>query len=82
VSNKLDLFGTALWDYKKIGYKQDNNLESQTEEDLIHLCYFFRFLDKIRKLEQKVLKLSKGKFLDVGCGSGIHSLYIKNKMKL
>ena len=67
---------------KKIGYEQDNNLESLTEEDPIHLSYFFRFFDKILKLEQKALKLSKGKVLDVGCGAGSHSLYLKNKIKL
>ncbi len=67
---------------KKIGYERYNNLESLTEEDPIHLSYFFRFFDKIPKLEQKALKLSKGKFLDVGFGAGSHSFYLNNKMKL
>jgi predicted TPR repeat methyltransferase len=31
------------------------------------------------KLEQKALQLAKGKVLDVGCGSGLHSLYLQNQ---
>ncbi len=31
------------------------------------------------KLEQKALQLAKGKVLDVGCGSGSHSLYLQSK---
>ena len=30
------------------------------------------------QLEQKALHLSKGKILDVGCGSGSHSLHLQN----
>ena len=67
---------------KKIGYEQYNNLESLTEEDPIHLSYFFRFFDKIPKLEQKALMLSKRKVLKEGCGAGSQSLYLENKMKL
>ena len=31
------------------------------------------------KLEQKALQLAKGNVLDVGCGSGSHSLYLQEK---
>ena len=31
------------------------------------------------ELEQKALQLAKGKVLDVGCGSGSHSLYLQNQ---
>jgi|TARA_S200000501_G_scaffold146611_1_gene138414 SAM-dependent methyltransferase len=83
VSNKLDLFGKALWDYyKKKGANKIITWTSLTEEDPILLSYFFRSFDEMPKLEQKALKLSKGKVLDVGCGAGSHSLYLQNKMKL
>ena len=83
MSNKLDLFGKALWDYyKKKGANKIITWTSLTEEDPILLSYFFRSFDEMPKLEQKALKLSKGKVLDVGCGAGSHSLYLQNKMKL
>ena len=83
MSNKLDLFGKALWDYyKKKGSNKIITWTSLTEEDPILLSYFFRSFDEMPKLEQKALKLSKGKVLDVGCGAGSHSLYLKNKIKL
>ncbi len=83
MSNKLDLFGKALWDYyKKKGANEIITWTSLTEEDPILLSYFFRSFDEMPKLEQKALKLSKGKVLDVGCGAGSHSLYLQNKMKL
>ena len=61
---------------------RDRTWTSLTEEDPILLSYFFRSFDEMPKLEQKALKLSKGKVLDVGCGAGSHSLYLQNKMKL
>lgn len=30
-------------------------------------------------IEKKALELARGKILDVGCGSGSHSLYLQNK---
>ena len=83
MSNKLDLFGKALWDYyKKKGANKIITWTSLTEKDPILLSYFFRSFDEMPELEQKALKLSKGKVLDVGCGAGSHSLYLKNKIKL
>ena len=55
---------------------------SFNEEDPINVSYFFRSFDEMPKLEQKVLLISKGKVLDVGCGARSYSLYLQNKMKL
>lgn len=73
-----DIFGKALLDYKNGNYTEDiitsTNISS---EDVLPLPYLFRDFKDMPKLEQKALKLVKGKVLDVGCGSGIHSLYLQ-----
>ena len=34
------------------------------------------------KLEQHALELTKGRTLDIGCGSGCHSLYLQNEKEI
>lgn len=55
---------------------------SLTEEDPVPLSYFFRAYKKMPTIEQKALQLSHGKVLDIGCGSGSHSLYLQNEKNL
>src|SRR5690606_16595995 len=50
-----------------------------SEDDEMPLDYLFRDYKDMSKLEQKSLQLAKGRILDVGCGAGIHSLYLQNK---
>lgn len=75
-----DIFGKALLDYYNGNYTE--NIITSTnisEEDEMPLDYLFRDYKDMSKLEQKALQLSKGRVLDVGCGAGIHSLYLQNK---
>lgn len=75
-----DLFGKALLDYCNNNYTEDLiTSTSISGEDELPLPYLFRNYKDMPKLEQKALQLSKGKVLDVGCGSGIHSLYLQKK---
>ena len=76
-----DLYGTALLDFQNDGFTQDIKTYSTLGgEDIYPLDYLFRDFTKMPNLEQKALKLAKGKILDVGCGAGSHSLYLqKNK---
>jgi SAM-dependent methyltransferase len=75
-----DLFGKALLDYQNGDYTEDLiTSTSISDEDVLPLPYLFRGFEDMPKLEQKALQLSKGKVLDVGCGSGSHSLYLQNK---
>lgn len=75
-----DLFGNALLDYQNGNYTEDLiTSTSISEDDTLPLSYLFRSYNEMPKLEQKALQLAKGSVLDVGCGSGIHSLYLQNK---
>lgn len=73
-----DLFGNALLDYQNGIYTEDIiTSTSISDEDELPLPYLFRGFNEMPKLEQKALKLCKGSVLDVGCGSGSHSLYLQ-----
>lgn len=74
-----DLFGKALLDFQNGNYTEDLiTSTSISDEDVLPLPYLFRDYNDMPKLEQKALQLAKGKILDVGCGSGSHSLYLQN----
>jgi len=75
-----DLFGKALIDYQNGNYTEDIiTSTSISEEDVLPLHYLFRSYPEMLKLEQKALDLAQGTILDVGCGAGSHSLYLKDK---
>jgi SAM-dependent methyltransferase len=77
---KKDLFGKALLDYHNRNYTEDIITSTNiSDDDVLPLSYLFRNYKDMPKLEQKALQLAKGKVLDVGCGSGIHSLYLQEK---
>ena len=52
------------------------------DDDEIQLPYLFRTYSEMPDLEQKALQLCNGSVLDVGCGAGIHSLYLQNERNL
>ena len=75
-----DLFGKALRDYHNGNYTEDLITSTNISgEDELPLPYLFRSHSKMPKLEQKALQLAKGNVLDVGCGSGNHSLHLQSK---
>jgi len=75
-----DIFGKALLDYQNGNYTEDIiTSTSISENDVLPLPYLFRNYNEMPKLEQKALQLARGSVLDVGCGSGSHSLYLQNK---
>ena len=75
-----DVFGTAILDYQLGNYSEDLvTSTSISEADSLPLTYLFRNHSEMPSLEQTALKLSKGTILDIGCGAGSHSLYLKSK---
>ena len=75
-----DIFGKALLDYQNGNYTEDIITSTNiSDNDTLPLPYLFRNYSEMPKLEQKALELCKGKILDVGCGSGNHSLYLQDK---
>ena len=75
-----DLFGKALMDYFTNNYSEDLITWTDiSDEDTLPIPYLFRSFADMPKIEQMALKMASGKVLDVGCGSGSHSLWLQNK---
>lgn len=75
-----DLIGAALLDYSNKEYSSDIIIKSSiTEDDVIALPYLFRTENQLPVIEKEALKLCVGHVLDVGAGSGCHSLILQKK---
>ena len=73
-----DVVGKALLDYQNKNYNSDIIIKSSiAEDDVISIPYLFRTKKELPVLEQKALALCKGKVLDVGAGSGCHSIILQ-----
>ena len=80
MNSKMDPMGRAIADYFKI--KEASKLKvfsPMFEEDEIPLSTLFRSYDSMPKIERKALDMAKGRVLDVGAGSGCHSLVLQEK---
>lgn len=75
-----DLMGKAILDYQIGNDPEDLVTETSiSEADEMSVAYLFRDFKNMPKIEQKALRLAKGKILDVGCGAGSHALYLQDK---
>ena len=73
-----DPMGAAIADYLKNGKAGKLRVfSSMFEEDEIPVSQLFRTFRQMPPLEQTALRLSRGKILDVGAGSGCHSLALQ-----
>ncbi len=80
--NTKDLFGKALYDYWFDNAPEDMLTWTHlTESEVLPIEYLFRSFDEMPEAEQKALSLASGKILDVGAGSGIHSVWLQEKGK-
>lgn len=75
-----DPMGQAIHDYFE--KKSSNRLRVDstiTEDEEIEVSYLFREFNEMPMVEQEALQLCEGKVLDVGAGSGSHSLYLQQE---
>ena len=80
ISPANDPIGQALIDYLNTNEEGRINVETNlTEDEHIPTSYFFRGYEEMPKSEQVAIELSKGKILDLGAGSGVHSLELQKK---
>ncbi len=72
--------GRAIADYWKTRKASKLRVFSPMfEEDEIPLTTLFRSYNSMAEIERKALDMAKGKVLDVGAGSGCHSLVLKER---
>ena len=77
---KNDPMGRAIADYWKNGKAGRLRVFSPMfEEDEIPVSTLFRSYEEMPEIEQKALGMVKGKTLDVGAGSGCHSLVLQQR---
>jgi SAM-dependent methyltransferase len=75
-----DLFGKAILDFQTNTSPEDLITETSiSEADEMSVAYLFRNFDEMPVIEQKAIKLTYGKVLDIGCGAGSHALFLQEK---
>lgn len=75
-----DPFGRAVKDYWENKTVHELIVHSDIcDDDEIPVDWLFRSYEEMPELEQKALKNTSGKVLDVGACSGVHALWLQNK---
>lgn len=75
-----DPIGAAILDFAATKKPTDIIVMSDIcEDDIIPIEVLFRKFDEMPELEQIAIDATKGRVLDVGAGTGIHSLELKDR---
>ena len=70
-----DPMGAAIYDFHKNGRAGVLKMySSEFDDDEIPVCDLFRSFEQMPELEKLALEMAEGEILDVGAGSGCHSL--------
>lgn len=77
IEKERDPLGQAMYNY----YHHNDNTPVKVKTNIsdgedLPVSYLFRKYPEMPFLEKEALRLVKGKVLDVGAGSGVHSLYL------
>lgn len=78
-----DPMGAAIFDYHKNGPACGKLIvhSSMLDDDEIPVDALFRSFEQMPALEQTALRMAQGKIMDVGAGSGCHSLALQSMGK-
>ena len=79
IKKEQDPMGQAMYHY--FHYNDTTSIKVNTnitEGEELPVPYLFRDYSEMPFLEKEALRLVKGKVLDVGAGSGTHSIYLQN----
>lgn len=80
LSPDRDPMGAAIADYLAHGKASKLRVfSSQFDEDEIPVAQLFRAYEQMPEIERVALKRSNGRILDVGAGSGCHSLALQEQ---
>lgn len=78
LSTTRDPMGRAIKDYFETGQAKKLVIHSTMfDDDEMPVPHLFRTEKQMNEMEQRALALAKGKILDVGSGSGCHSLALQ-----
>jgi SAM-dependent methyltransferase len=69
----------AMWAYHRGDHDAVIVVYDDFERDEIPVSYFFRSPEQFPSLESRALDLCRGRVLDVGAGSGCHSLALQDR---
>lgn len=75
-----DPFEQACWDYH-LGDKETTIkiISNKADDEIVPIKYFFRELSEMPQIEKLALDLCAGEILDVGAGTGCHSIELTKK---
>ena len=77
-----DPMGRAIYDYSN---KAHNNIikvySPEFFDDYIETSYLFRTYKDFPEVEKLAMENAQGNILDIGCGAGSHSVYLKSQGK-
>lgn len=77
-----DPMGAAIYDYYKNGRAGQLVVHSSMfDDDEIPVADLFRRFEDMPRIEQAALRAAEGKILDIGAGSGCHSIALKEMGK-
>lgn len=79
LTNRQDAYGQAIYDYHRGNDAYEVNERDDGYIGIARPADYFRGHEEWPRYERQAIRLARGKVLDVGCGAGRHSLYLREK---